>query len=43
MIPPQFIAIHRMMHSAWSIGSIAMRLTMTALGVDLLLHGVGLA
>ena len=43
MIPPQFVAIHRLIHSAWSFGSIAMRLTMAALGFELLLHGAGLA
>ena len=37
------MAVHRLIHSAWSIGSIAMRLTMAALGFDLLLHGAGLA
>jgi hypothetical protein len=31
------------MRSAWSIGSMAMRLSMAALGLDLLLHGAGLA
>jgi hypothetical protein len=43
MIPPQFMAVHRLIHSAWSIGLIAMRLAMAALGFDLLLHGAGLA
>jgi hypothetical protein len=43
MIPPQFMAFHRLIHSAWSIGSMARRLVMAALGLDLLLHGVGLA
>jgi hypothetical protein len=31
------------MRSAWSIGSVTMRLVMAALGLDLLLHGAGLA
>ncbi len=39
MIPPQFVAIHRLILSAWSVGSLAMRLTLAALGFDLLLHG----
>jgi hypothetical protein len=30
MIPPRFMALHRMVHSAWSIGSLAMRLAMAA-------------
>jgi hypothetical protein len=37
------MAVHRLIHSAWCIGSIAMRLVMAALGFDLLLHGAGLA
>jgi hypothetical protein len=43
MIPPQFLAFHRLINSAWSIGCVAMRLAMAALGLDLLLHGTGLA
>ena len=43
MIPPRFMALHRMVHSAWNIASLAMRLAMAALGFDLLLHGAGLA
>ena len=43
MIPPLFIIFHRLMRSAWSIGSVAMRLVMAALGLDLLLHTAGLA
>ena len=43
MIPPHFMAVHRLIHSVCSIGSIAMRLVMAALGFDLLLHGAGLA
>jgi hypothetical protein len=43
MIPPQFMAVHRLLHSAWSIGWLAMGLAMGALGCDLLLHGVGMA
>jgi hypothetical protein len=31
-----------MVHSAWNIASLAMRLAMAALGFDLLLHGAGL-
>lgn len=43
MIPPQFMAFYRLIQSARSIGSFAMRLGMAALGLDLLLHGAGLA
>ena len=43
MIPPLFMVFYRLIHSAWSIGSIAMRLVMAALGLDLLLHTAGLA
>ena len=43
MIPPLFIIFHRLMRSAWSIGSMVMRLFMAALGLDLLLHTAGLA
>jgi hypothetical protein len=43
MIPPQFMAVRRLIRSAWRIGSMAMRLAMAALGFDLLLHGAGLA
>jgi hypothetical protein len=43
MIPPLFMAVHRLIHSVWSIGSMAMRLAMAVLGFDLLLHGAGLA
>ncbi|MFO7629775.1 MAG: hypothetical protein R6W06_09745 [Prochlorococcaceae cyanobacterium] len=42
MIPPLFMVFHRLMHAAWSIGSIAMRLAVAAMGFDLLLHGAGL-
>jgi len=37
------MVFHRLIHSAWSIGSVVMRLVMAALGLDLLLHGAGLA
>jgi len=37
------MAFHRLIHSAWKIGSMARRLAMAALGIDLLLHGAGLA
>ena len=43
MIPPLFMVFHRLMRSAWSIGSVAMRLVMAALGLDLLLHPAGVA
>ena len=43
MIPPLFMVLHRLMRSAWSIGSMVMRLFMAALGLDLLLHTAGLA
>ena len=43
MIPPLFMVFHRLMRSAWSIGSVAMRLFMAALGLDLLLHTAGVA
>ena len=43
MIPPLFMVFHRLMRSAWSIGSVVMRLVMAALGLDLLLHTAGLA
>ncbi|WP_255518512.1 hypothetical protein [Synechococcus sp. CBW1107] len=43
MIPPLFMVFHRLMRSAWSIGSVAMPLVMAALGLDLLLHTAGLA
>ena len=43
MIPPLFMVFHRLIHSAWSIGSMVMRLVMAALGLDLLLHTAGLA
>ena len=37
------VVFYRLMSSAWSIGSVAMRLVMAALGLDLLLHTAGLA
>jgi hypothetical protein len=37
------MAFHRLIHSVWSINSMARRLAMAALGFDLLLHGAGLA
>jgi hypothetical protein len=37
------MAFHRLIRCAWCIGSIARRLAMAALGIDLLLHGAGLA
>ena len=40
---PRVMAVHRLLHSAWSIGSLAIGLAMAALGFDLLLHGVGMA
>ena len=43
MIPPLFMVFHRLMRSALSIGSMATRLFMAALGLDLLLHTAGLA
>jgi len=43
MIPPLFMVFRRLMRSAWSIGSMVMRLVMAALGFDLLLHTAGLA
>jgi hypothetical protein len=43
MIPPLFMVFHRLMGSAWSIGSMVMRLFMAALGLDLLLHTAGVA
>lgn len=43
MIPPLFMVFYRLMRSAWSVGSIVMRLFMATLGLDLLLHGAGLA
>ena len=43
MIPPKFMAVHRLIRSAWSIGSMARRLAMAALGFELLQHGTGLA
>ena len=43
MIPPLFMVFHRLIHSAWSIGSMVMRLFMAALGLDLLLHTAGVA
>jgi hypothetical protein len=43
MILSQFMAVHRLIRSAWSIGSMAKRLAMAALGFDLLQHGAGLA
>jgi hypothetical protein len=37
------MAVRRLIRSAWRIGSMAMRLVMAALGLDLLQHGTGLA
>ena len=37
------MVFHRLMRSAWSIGSMVMRLFMAALGLDLLLHTAGVA
>jgi hypothetical protein len=35
--------LFRLIRSAWSIGSMARRLAIAALGFDLLLHGTGVA
>lgn len=43
MIPPRFVAHYRLLRSVRSIGAMALRLGMGALGLDLLLHGAGLA
>jgi hypothetical protein len=37
------MAFDRLIHSVWSIASMARRLAKEALGFDLLLHGTGLA
>ena len=43
MIPPSFLALYVLLHSLRRIGSMALRLSSLALGLDLLLHGAGLA
>lgn len=43
MIPPSFLALYALLRSVRSFGSLALRLSTAALGLDLLLRGVGLA
>lgn len=43
MIPPSFLAFYVLLRSVRSIGSMALRLGMAGLGLDLLLRGAGLA
>ena len=44
MIPPSFLALYvLLLRSVRRIGSMALRLGMAGLGLDLLLHGAGLA
>jgi hypothetical protein len=43
MIPPSFLALRILLGSLRRIGSMALRLGSAALGLDLLLHGAGLA
>jgi len=43
MIPPSFLALYVLVRSVRRIGSMALRLGMAGLGLDLLLHGAGLA
>ncbi|MEY4359310.1 MAG: hypothetical protein RLZZ631_796 [Cyanobacteriota bacterium] len=43
MIPPSFLALYVLLGSLRGIGSMALRLGSAALGLDLLLHGAGLA
>ncbi|MEB3332085.1 MAG: hypothetical protein VKI83_06300 [Synechococcaceae cyanobacterium] len=43
MIPPSSLALYVLLHSIGRIGAIALRLVSAALGLDLLLHGMGQA
>ena len=43
MIPPTFLALYVLLRSFRRIGSMALRLGLASLGLDLLLHGAGLA
>ena len=43
MIPPSFLALYVLLRSVRRIGSMILRLSTAALGLALLLHGVGLA
>jgi hypothetical protein len=43
MIPPPFLALYVLLRSFRRIGSMALRLGLASLGLDLLLHGAGLA
>jgi hypothetical protein len=43
MIPPSFLALYVLLGCLRRLGSMALRLTTAALGLDLWLHGAGLA
>jgi len=43
MIPPSFLVLYGLLRSVRCIGSMALLLGMAGLGLDLLLHGAGLA
>jgi hypothetical protein len=43
MIPPSFLVLYVLLASVHRIGAMALRLGTAALGLDLLLHGAGLA